>query len=197
MASTRGVAKAAYFASATDATVNSSASDWSRSRSESSPAGPSSATVSSSDTRSSASNFPVAEALFSGGRQGAEYLGLGKDAGWGLEVLSLQRDWAHVEWRADALVPDGSENGADPRTCPSEVGAQDAFELRAAVVTQVTVIKPSSRGRQQRYRRLLEFRKVFQDKIKEGLGIRTLGWGYTLRVDHKKGTLCTLFFCYP
>lgn len=64
--------------------------------------------------------------------------GLGKDSGWGgLKVLSMQRDWAHMEWKADALVPDGSENGADPETCPSVVDARDAIELRAAVITQV------------------------------------------------------------
>lgn len=70
--------------------------------------------------------------------------GLEKDSGWGgLKVLSMQRDWAHMEWKTDALVPDGSENGADPETCPSVVDARDAIELRAAVVTQVKLRRTS------------------------------------------------------
>lgn len=82
---------------------------------------------------------------FTSERRETKQGGLDKDSGWGgLKVLSMQRDWAHMEWKADALVPDGSENGADPETCPSVVDARDAIELRAAVVTQVKPVKSIS-----------------------------------------------------
>ncbi|CAM9729687.1 unnamed protein product, partial [Ectocarpus fasciculatus] len=74
--------------------------------------------------------------------------------GWGLEVLSLQRDWAHVEWSADFLVPDvggggggggdagqrgeDGEGGGGREACSFAAGGEDedAFVFRAAAFTE-------------------------------------------------------------
>ncbi|CAN0356608.1 unnamed protein product, partial [Ectocarpus sp. 13 AM-2016] len=69
--------------------------------------------------------------------------------GWGLEVMSLQRDWAHVEWSADFLVPGVGDGGGDARrggddgkgeggreACTSAAGGEDAFVFRAAAFTE-------------------------------------------------------------
>lgn len=76
-------------------------------------------------------------------------------SGWGLEVLSLQRDWAHVEWSADFLVPGAvntngdageedeakskseAEAEAEAEACSSSAGGEDAFVFRAAAIAEV------------------------------------------------------------
>lgn len=64
-------------------------------------------------------------------------------SGWGLEVMSLQRDWAHVEWSADFLVPDvgggasGADWGGEAEACLSSAGGAEAFVFRAAAVAEV------------------------------------------------------------
>eukprot|EP00903_Cladosiphon_okamuranus_P013676 g12737.t1 len=61
-------------------------------------------------------------------------------SGWGLEVMSLQRDWAHVEWSADFLVPDaggaGGWEGESEEACSAAAGEEDAFVFRAAAVAE-------------------------------------------------------------
>lgn len=60
--------------------------------------------------------------------------------GWGLEVMSLQRDWAHVEWNAEMLVPDG-DDWSEPEACrllsAGAKASKDGFMLRAAALAEV------------------------------------------------------------
>lgn len=77
-------------------------------------------------------------------REGDEYGGnnIYGGSGWGLEVLSLQRDWAHVEWSAELLVPESGREGlGEAGACvPSRaegVGWQDGFVFCAAAIAEV------------------------------------------------------------
>lgn len=59
--------------------------------------------------------------------------------------MSLQRDWAHVEWSADFLVPDATSSGAgvedesksEAEACSSSAGGEDAFVFRAVAIAEV------------------------------------------------------------
>lgn len=94
--------------------------------------------------RAAAASPPAAAAV------GEEEKNIYSGTGWGLEVMSLQRDWAHVEWSADFLVPDVGGGGGDAgrggddgegegsrEACSSAAGGEDAFVFRAAAFTEV------------------------------------------------------------
>lgn len=78
-------------------------------------------------------------------------------SGWGLEVMSLQRDWATVEWSADFLVPDTGEGGGGgggglgdegvEEACFSAAGGEDAFVFRAAAIAEASGPRGRGRGR--------------------------------------------------
>eukprot|EP00904_Undaria_pinnatifida_P004430 jgi/Undpi1/13989/HiC_scaffold_9.g03640.m1 len=80
-----------------------------------------------------------------GGRRGSggEKVNIfGSDSGWGLEVLSLQRDWAHVEWSAEMLVP--NVNGAGG----SGGDGGDGEEKTAAATDAVEACLPGGAGKE-------------------------------------------------
>lgn len=51
--------------------------------------------------------------------------------------MSLQHDWAHVEWSADFLVPDAGGAGDWEEACSSAANEEDAFVFRAAAIAEV------------------------------------------------------------